>query len=400
MSAMPPRSVVQVSLSNELREQLAGFKDAQGGPPDNIIGAACYIMRIAVYEFVSFIGKSRIDCNRSGSIDRYHSEIKQFDLQYYVLYEQRGRHITVWDIVFSSPDSHPPRGGGPSSTRVIVSKSNTDAAGALDVVTVMDDLFDIAASAPPSDGLEFLHTFQGVNTMFVTGSSPAAILARMATAGATMRTPFFTVRGHGADVACECGDAINAGNHLDGGQTNAVQKIDMTSDMQIVLDPFMATGATIYMPFFMTRDSGDLIDFSANPIGQLCKWACEQPQITADASTVTAVPTVTVGQGQQLQVGLLANANKVRALATLTDGLAAQATTADVRTRLGSAIGAMVDETGALGDIQSGLAILKSLAMTETATTKQASKIEEKRMERKRTSANRAHFDVVTPLGC
>lgn len=111
----------------------------------------------------------------------------------------------------------------------------------------------------------------------------------------------------------------------------------------------------------------------------------------------TAVPTVEVGDGQRVQVGLLANANTLstsgapttgsymrdvmRALATLanlTDGPTAQATAADVRLRLRSAIGAMADETGALGDIQSGLATRKAtLAATQTATAKQVSNAED-----------------------
>ena len=111
----------------------------------------------------------------------------------------------------------------------------------------------------------------------------------------------------------------------------------------------------------------------------------------------TAVPTVEVGDGQRLQVGLLANANTLstsaapttgsymrdvmRALATLanlTDGPTAQATAADVRLRLRSAIGGMADEAGALGDIQSGLAARRAtLAATQTATAKQVSNAED-----------------------
>ncbi len=115
------------------------------------------------------------------------------------------------------------------------------------------------------------------------------------------------------------------------------------------------------------------------------------------ATLGTAAPTVEVGDGQRLQVGLLANANTLststapttgsymrdvmRALATLAnlvDGPTAQATAADVRTRLHSAIGAMADETGALGDIQSGLAARKiTLAATQTAADKQVSNAED-----------------------
>lgn len=108
-------------------------------------------------------------------------------------------------------------------------------------------------------------------------------------------------------------------------------------------------------------------------------------------------PRVEVGDGQRLQVGLLANANTLatsvapttgsymrdvmRALATLanlTDGPTAQATAADVRLRLRSAIGGMADEAGALGDIQSSLNARKAtLAATQTATAKQVSNAED-----------------------
>lgn len=115
------------------------------------------------------------------------------------------------------------------------------------------------------------------------------------------------------------------------------------------------------------------------------------------ATIGTAVPTVEVGEGQTVQVGLLANANTLatsgglttgsymrdvmRGLATLanlTDGPTAQAVAADTRVRLNSAIGAMADETGALGDIQATLATRKTtLAATHTALAKQVSNVED-----------------------
>ena len=111
----------------------------------------------------------------------------------------------------------------------------------------------------------------------------------------------------------------------------------------------------------------------------------------------TAVPEVEVGEGQRVQVGLLANQNTLavsaapttgsymrdvmRALANLagiSDTPGVEVAVADVRTRLSSAIGAMATETGALGDLQKGLATRKvQLAASETALTKQVSNVED-----------------------
>lgn len=109
---------------------------------------------------------------------------------------------------------------------------------------------------------------------------------------------------------------------------------------------------------------------------------------TAPFSTTlgTVPPAIEVGEGQRVQVGLLANRNTLtpsaapttgsylrdvlRALATLTTATAGpglQALAADTRTRLGSAIDAMGVEAGALGDVQSSLSARKT-QLTETVT--------------------------------
>ena len=118
---------------------------------------------------------------------------------------------------------------------------------------------------------------------------------------------------------------------------------------------------------------------------------------TIGAPGGSAVPTVEVGEGQRVQVGLLANQNTLaisappttgsymrdlmRGLATLaglTDGPGTQAVAADTRDRLHSAVGALADETGALGDLQATLSARKiSLAATETALSKQVSGVED-----------------------
>ena len=111
----------------------------------------------------------------------------------------------------------------------------------------------------------------------------------------------------------------------------------------------------------------------------------------------SAVPQVEVGDGQLIEVGLLANANTLavssppttgsymrdtmRALASLaglTAGSGAASTVSDARSRLSSAITAMATETGALGGIQSGLTQRQTtLSDMSKALTKQLSSVEE-----------------------
>ena len=115
------------------------------------------------------------------------------------------------------------------------------------------------------------------------------------------------------------------------------------------------------------------------------------------ATLGTAAPTIEVGEGQRVQVGLLANSNTLtasaapttgsymrdimRALATLTTATAGpglQAMALDTRARLGSAVGAIAVETGALGDVQSSLAARRTqLGETVTALNNQVSGAED-----------------------
>jgi flagellar hook-associated protein 3 FlgL len=123
------------------------------------------------------------------------------------------------------------------------------------------------------------------------------------------------------------------------------------------------------------------------------------PATTAPFSTTlgTAVPTVEVGDGQTVQIGLLANQNtlststgtttgsymkdilqSLATLAGLTDGPTAQTTAATVRSQLQSAIGALSNEQGALGDIESSLKTRQTtLAATQTAVTAQVSNVQD-----------------------
>lgn len=116
------------------------------------------------------------------------------------------------------------------------------------------------------------------------------------------------------------------------------------------------------------------------------------------SSTIgTAIPTIDVGNGQQIQVGLLANTNTLATSASPTSGsymrdtltalaklagLASSSTpTADVsaaRGYLTSSIPAMATEVGSLGNVQSSLKQRQTNLSTLSATlTKQLSSVQE-----------------------
>ncbi len=106
------------------------------------------------------------------------------------------------------------------------------------------------------------------------------------------------------------------------------------------------------------------------------------------SSTLSATPpTVNVGNGERVSVGLVANRNTLavspapttgsylrdimRGLATLTtvtNGPALAATAADTRTRLSGAISTIAVEAGALGDVQAGLATRKAQSLATITT--------------------------------
>ena len=124
------------------------------------------------------------------------------------------------------------------------------------------------------------------------------------------------------------------------------------------------------------------------------------PQGTAPYSSTlgTAVPTVEVGDGQTVQIGLLANKNTLATstgtnttgsyardimqglatLASLTDGPTAQATAAGVATQLHDALAAISTEQGALGDVQSTLTTRQTgLVALQNAVTNQVSNVQD-----------------------
>ena len=94
-----------------------------------------------------------------------------------------------------------------------------------------------------------------------------------------------------------------------------------------------------------------------------------------DPTLGTAVPSIEVGEGERVPVGVLANRNtlavsappstgsymrdilrELAVLSTLSSGPGLQATAADARTRLGRALSTLGMESGSLGNIQAGLA--------------------------------------------
>ncbi len=115
------------------------------------------------------------------------------------------------------------------------------------------------------------------------------------------------------------------------------------------------------------------------------------------ATIGTAVPTVEVGEGQRVQIGLLANQNTLvssagsptgsymrdvllglTTLAGMTPGSTAPATAAAARVQLQSATSGLFDEQGALGNIQSSLKTRQTtLASTQTSLTAQVSNVQD-----------------------
>ncbi len=117
-----------------------------------------------------------------------------------------------------------------------------------------------------------------------------------------------------------------------------------------------------------------LPDTSAAVIGPAV-LASDTATAPFSATLGAAPPTIEVGEGQRVQVGVLANRNTLtpsaapttgsyvrdilKALATLSNATAGpglQAMAASTHALLGSAVGAIAVESGALGDVQSSLA--------------------------------------------
>ena len=150
---------------------------------------------------------------------------------------------------------------------------------------------------------------------------------------------------------------------------------------------------------FSGQDSGNAPIPNTNPTA-IAAAVLAVPATTAPFSTTigSSVPTIEIGQGQIVQVGLLANQNTLSlstgtgttgsytrdilqglaTLANLGSSAAPQTDAATARNLLNSAITALGNEQGALGQIQSGLkARQTTLASTQTAIASQLSNVQE-----------------------
>lgn len=191
-------------------------------------------------------------------------------------------------------------------------------------------------------------------------------------------------------------------NNINGTGVSEVSVIatDARQALEQVAQLLNTKAGNVYV--FAGQDTGNAPVPNTDPVVTGAALLASDTAVAPFSGTIgTATPTVEVGDGQRVQVGVLANQNTLatsgapstgsymrdvmRELATLanlvdTPGAVAanQATAADVRTRLGGAISAMSDEQGALGDIQAGLAARKTtLAATQTALTKQVSNVQD-----------------------
>lgn len=148
---------------------------------------------------------------------------------------------------------------------------------------------------------------------------------------------------------------------------------------------------------FAGQDTGNppLPDASAAVVGAAV-LASDTATAPFSATLGTAPATIEVGEGQRVQVGVLANRNTLtpsaapttgsymrdilKALATLstaTLGPGLQALAATVHAQLGSAVGAIAVESGALGDVQSSLTARRTqLGDTITALNTQVDSAE------------------------
>lgn len=190
------------------------------------------------------------------------------------------------------------------------------------------------------------------------------------------------------------------------GKVNAINDIGASEVGSVAASARQALGQVAQL--LNTRD-GDTYVFagqdSANPpVPNTDPDAVGAALLASDTATApfsatlgTAVPQVEVGDGQTVQVGLLANANTLTAsappttgsymrdlmrslatLAQLVPGPGAQAVAAATRTRLSGAIDAMAVETGALGTAEATLQARKAtIASVQISLNKQVSGAED-----------------------
>lgn len=191
------------------------------------------------------------------------------------------------------------------------------------------------------------------------------------------------------------------------GKTNSINQIGTSEASSVAVEARLALQQVAQL--LNTRDgAGNYVfagDDSGNPpvpdtdptVLAAALLASDTDPAPFSTTIGTAPPRIEIGDGQFVATGVLANQNTLatsatpttgsymrdvmRALAsltTVTDGPGADAAAADVRTRLDSAIAAMADETGALGDIQASLTTRKTTLETiQTAFSHQVSDAED-----------------------
>lgn len=188
-----------------------------------------------------------------------------------------------------------------------------------------------------------------------------------------------------------------------------VNSLDPTNSSSVQGVAQSAKSALQQVAQLLNSKSGDAYVFAGTdtanpPVTSIDPSVLSSALLASDTATPpfsstlgAAVPKAEVGEGQWMQVGLLANANTLavssppttgsymrdtmRALASLaglTAGAGAAGTVSDARNRLSSAITAMATETGALGGIENTLARRKTtLSDMSKALTTQLSSVED-----------------------
>lgn len=193
-----------------------------------------------------------------------------------------------------------------------------------------------------------------------------------------------------SSIAAKFYAAVNTYNPSD---TTSVQTLasDARSALQQIGDLLNTKSGDIYV--FAGQDTGNPPVPNTDPavMGSALLSSTSGPPFSSTIGT--AAPTIQVGPGQSVQVGLLANANTLAtstasatgsfmrdtmtALAKLA-GLGTSATpaadVASARTTLSGSISAMATEAGSLGNVQSGLTTRQAqLASLTTSLKRQLS---------------------------
>ncbi|GAC1490147.1 MAG: hypothetical protein NVS2B11_15400 [Acetobacteraceae bacterium] len=199
-----------------------------------------------------------------------------------------------------------------------------------------------------------------------------------------------------SSIASDFYARINSLSDIGGSQAVTNIAAAAKSALQQVGDLLNSKSGDIYV--FAGQDTANPPLPSTNPT-VLSTALLASDTATAPFSTTigTARPTVEIGEGQRLPVGLLANQNTMAtsaapttgsymrdlmrtlsSLAGMTPGPGVSVVRTDAQARLSSVITALSDETGGLGDIQNTLTNRRTaLDLMNTAVSKQLSSVED-----------------------